>query len=47
MRRAAEVPNGLTEALVVAAIEHAKKRGLGSVSLNFAGFAHIMAADAR
>ena len=46
MRRAAEEPNGLTEALVVAAIEHAKKRGLASVSLNFAGFAHVMAADA-
>src|SRR4029077_1467201 len=46
MRRAAEEPNGLTEAMVVAAIEHAKKRGLASVSLNFAGFAHVMAADA-
>lgn len=46
MRRAAHEPNGLTEALVVAAIEHAKQRGLTSVSLNFAGFAHVMAADA-
>jgi len=46
MRRAAQEPNGLTEALVVAAIEHARERGLASVSLNFAGFAHVMAADA-
>ena len=46
MRRAANEPNGLTEALVVAAIEHARERGPGSVSLNFAGFAHVMAADA-
>jgi hypothetical protein len=46
MRRAAKEPNGLTEALVVAAIGHARERGLRSVSLNFAGFAHVMAADA-
>jgi lysyl-tRNA synthetase, class II len=46
MRRAAEEPNGLTEALVVAAISHARERGLRAVSLNFAGFAHVMAADA-
>ncbi len=46
MRRAASEPNGLTEALVVAAIEHARELGLGEVSLNFAGFAHVMAADA-
>ncbi len=46
MRRAGDEPNGLTEALVVAAIEHARKAGLHSVSLNFAGFAHVMAADA-
>ncbi|HMA27783.1 MAG: bifunctional lysylphosphatidylglycerol flippase/synthetase MprF [Solirubrobacterales bacterium] len=46
MRRAGDEPNGLTEALVVAAIEHAKALQLGSVSLNFAGFAHVMAADA-
>ena len=46
MRRAGEEPNGLTEALVVAAIERAREGGLGAVSLNFAGFAHVMAADA-
>jgi lysyl-tRNA synthetase, class II len=46
MRRAADEPNGLTEALVVAAIDEARERGLAQVSLNFAGFAHVMAADA-
>jgi lysyl-tRNA synthetase class 2 len=46
MRRAADEPNGLTEALVVAAIEHARECELSAVSLNFAGFAHVMAADA-
>lgn len=46
MRRAGDEPNGLTEAMVVAAIECARERELGSVSLNFAGFAHVMAADA-
>ena len=46
MRRAAQEPNGLTEALVVAAVEHARDRGVVEVSLNFAGFAHVMAAEA-
>jgi lysyl-tRNA synthetase class 2 len=46
MRRAGDEPNGLTEAMVVAAIERAKNLGLSAVSLNFAGFAHVMAADA-
>jgi lysyl-tRNA synthetase class 2 len=46
MRRSGEELNGLTEAQVVAAIEHAREAGLSSVSLNFAGFAHVMAADA-
>jgi lysyl-tRNA synthetase class 2 len=41
-----ELPNGLNEALVVASIEHARGQGLVEVSLNFAGFAHVMAADA-
>jgi lysyl-tRNA synthetase class 2 len=45
-RRSDGLPNGLNEALVVAAIEHARERGDGEVSLNFAGFAHVMAADA-
>lgn len=46
MRRGAEEPNGLTEAEIVAALAYAKGRGMSSVSLNFAGFAHVMAADA-
>ncbi len=44
MRRAGDVPNGLTEALVVRALEHARREGASEVSLNFAGFGHIMAA---
>lgn len=46
MRRAGECPNGVNEALVVAALEHARGRGIAAVSLNFAGFAHVMASDA-
>jgi lysyl-tRNA synthetase, class II len=46
MRRLGDEPNGVTEAQVVAAIEYARSRGIRSVSLNFAGFAHVMAADA-
>ena len=46
MRRLDDAPNGLNEALVVAALEHARELGLCEVSLNFAGFAHVMAADA-
>jgi lysyl-tRNA synthetase class 2 len=47
MRRRSEgLPNGLNEALVVAAIEHAREQGAQEVSLNFAGFAHVMAAGA-
>jgi len=46
MRRLGHEPNGLNEALVVRALEHARESGVREVSLNFAGFAHIMAADA-
>lgn len=46
MRRAEEAPNGLVEAMVVAALAHAREHDVGEVSLNFAGFAHVMAADA-
>lgn len=47
MRRASgELPNGLNEALVVAALSHAREHNVHRVSLNFAGLAHIMAADA-
>jgi lysyl-tRNA synthetase class 2 len=45
-RRFGDEPNGLTEALVVAALQHARERGFAEVSLNFAGFAHVMAAGA-
>jgi lysyl-tRNA synthetase, class II len=43
MRRAADAPNGITEALVARALEHARESGVREVSLNFAGFGHIMA----
>jgi lysyl-tRNA synthetase class 2 len=46
MRRLGDEPNGVNEAMVVAALEHARERGCAEVSLNFAGFAHIMAASA-
>ncbi len=45
MRRVGESPNGLTETLVVAVIDHARAEGLRAVSLNFAGFAHLMGPD--
>lgn len=43
MRRLGDEPNGLNEAMVVAALEHAREGGLEEVSLNFAGFSHVMA----
>jgi lysyl-tRNA synthetase class 2 len=43
MRRVGESPNGLNDALVVTAIEYARAHGMQAVSLNFAGFAHVMA----
>lgn len=46
MRRLDDAPNGLNEALVVEALAFARDRGMSRVSLNFAGLAHIMAADA-
>lgn len=46
MRRLGAEPNGLNEALVVAALQHAGAQGMREVSLNFAGFAHVMAAEA-
>jgi lysyl-tRNA synthetase, class II len=45
MRRLDDEPNGISDALVVAVLEHARATGLSEVSLNFAGFAHLMAAD--
>ncbi|HEY0516154.1 MAG TPA: phosphatidylglycerol lysyltransferase domain-containing protein [Solirubrobacteraceae bacterium] len=47
MRRSGDEPNGLNEALIAHTIEWARERGVGEVSLNFAGFAHLMRAHAR
>ena len=46
MRRVGETPNGLNEALVCRALEHARGRGIREVSLNYAGLAHLLRADA-
>lgn len=47
MRRGeVDEPNGLGETMVVAALRRAAEEGLAEVSLNFAGFAHVMAVDA-
>jgi lysyl-tRNA synthetase class 2 len=42
MRRLVDEPNGLTEALIGAALQHAAAAGVSEVSLNFAGFSHLM-----
>ncbi len=42
MRRRPEAPNGLTEFLVVRAIEAMRARGVREVSLNFAAFARLI-----
>jgi lysyl-tRNA synthetase class 2 len=42
MRRVGETPNGLNEALVVAALEVAGERGVEEVSLNYAGLGHLV-----
>jgi lysyl-tRNA synthetase class 2 len=42
MRRDPETPNGLTEFLVVRAIELLRERGVEELSLNFAAFARWM-----
>jgi lysyl-tRNA synthetase, class II len=47
MRRVGEEPNGLNEAMVVAALEYARAAGLHEVSLNFAGCAHLVAPQER
>jgi lysyl-tRNA synthetase class 2 len=43
MRRLSNEPNGVNEALIVAALAWAKEFGIDEVSLNFAGFSHVMA----
>jgi lysyl-tRNA synthetase class 2 len=45
MRRLDDDPNGISDALVAAALLHAREVGIDEVSLNFAGFGHLMAAD--
>ena len=45
MRRLDDDPNGISDALVAATLVHARELGLDEVSLNFAGFGHLMAAD--
>jgi lysyl-tRNA synthetase, class II len=45
MRRLDDEPNGISDALVSATLLHARELGLDEVSLNFAGFGHLMAAD--
>jgi len=42
MRRDHDTPNGLTEFLIVEAIEHLRRRGVDEVSLNFAAFARFI-----
>jgi lysyl-tRNA synthetase class 2 len=42
MRREHDTPNGLTEFLVVRAVELLRERGVEEVSLNFAAFARII-----
>ncbi len=46
MRRDAGTPNGLTEFLVVRAIEGLRERGIEEVSLNFSAFGRILRAPA-
>jgi lysyl-tRNA synthetase class 2 len=45
-RRFGDEPNGLSEAMVAAGLGYAREQQIGEVSLNFAGFAHVMAARA-
>ena len=42
MRRQPDTPNGLTEFLIVEAIENFRARGVAEVSLNFAAFARVI-----
>lgn len=42
MRRDPEAPNGLTEFMIVKAIESFRERGIEEISLNFAAFARLL-----
>jgi lysyl-tRNA synthetase, class II len=45
MRRLDDDPNGIADSLVAAALAHAREQDCSEVSLNFSGFAHVMAVD--
>jgi lysyl-tRNA synthetase class 2 len=47
MRRDPETPNGLTEFLVVSAVELLREQGVDEMSLNFAAFARWMHSPER
>jgi lysyl-tRNA synthetase class 2 len=47
MRRDPDTPNGLTEFLVVKAVEHLRARGVDEMSLNFAAFAKWIHSPAK
>ena len=42
MRRQPGTPNGLTEFLIVEAVELLRERGIAEISLNFAAFARLI-----
>lgn len=44
-RRTGDGPNGVCDSLVAAVLAHACEEGCAEVSLNFSGFAHLMAAE--
>src|SRR3954463_3126184 len=46
MRRSGAEPNGLSEALIARMLVWAREQGVREVSLNFAGFAHVMGTQA-
>jgi lysyl-tRNA synthetase class 2 len=46
MRRLPNAPNGVNERLIVEAVEWARRRGIGEVSLNFAAFRSLLDSDA-
>jgi lysyl-tRNA synthetase, class II len=47
MRRSGGEPNGLNEALIARTLVWAREQGVREVSLNFAGFAHVIGANAQ
>jgi lysyl-tRNA synthetase, class II len=47
MRRSGDEPNGINEALIALTLEWAREHAVKEVSLNFAGFAHLMGEHGR